>query len=114
MKKEAELQVAVLQFLKARGIEHWRVPVGPVMRGGGKSQVRFSPSPIKGHPDIAGVLKRKTPGRYFVLELKRPKGKVTPEQVEWLVRLQLAGAACALIRSLDDLFRVMREWGEIV
>jgi hypothetical protein len=68
---------------------------------------------MKGFPDIAGVLTRKEKGRLFVVELKRPNGKPSPEQVEWMIRLSNAGVACALVRSFEDLVEAMREWGEL-
>lgn len=110
---EADLQVAVFDWLKARRIFAWRMPISPVMRGGGKRKVSFSKSPIKGFPDIAGVLQRQRRGVLFTIELKTEKGEITPEQVAWMVDLQAAGAACAVVRSIADLERAMREWGEI-
>lgn len=111
--READLLAAVFDWLKIRGIFAWRMPIGPVMRGGGKTKIQYSKSPIKGFPDIAGVLRRRDRGRLFVLELKTSKGELTPEQVKWLIDLQAAGAAGAVVRSIDDLYRAMREWGEV-
>lgn len=111
--RESELQKQVFDWLKARGIFAWRMPIGPVMRGK-PGQAVYSKSPIKGFPDIAGVLQKRYRGRLFVLELKVEKREMTPEQVAWMVDLQAAGAAGALIRSLEDLERVMRLWGEIL
>jgi hypothetical protein len=64
-------------------------------------------------PDIMGILSRRHNGRAFFLELKTSEGRLSPEQTQWLVDLQSAGAACAVIRSMDDLARVMAEWGEV-
>jgi len=116
MKREAELQALVLAFLRARKIVHWRVPVGPVVhRLGSKGRVKevWKKNPMKGFPDVAGVLTRQQKGRMFAVELKRPNGKTSPEQVAWSMLLQDAGAAVALVRSFDELVQVMREWGEL-
>lgn len=110
--RESDLQRAVFDWLEVRRIFAWRMPIGPVMRGK-PGEARFSKSPIKGFPDIAGVLRRRRKGVLFVLELKVGKRKVTPEQVAWMVDLQAAGAACAVVRSIEDLYQAMREWGEV-
>lgn len=116
VKREAELQTAVMQFLSARGIFHWRMSVGPVIhRFGHGSSVKevWKKNPLKGFPDVAGVLTRTHPGRLFTLEFKRPKGRVTPEQVAWMDRLQRAGCACAVVRSIDDVYAFFVRWGEL-
>jgi hypothetical protein len=113
---EADLQRAVFAWMKSHGIFAWRMPVGPVVQRQvvrGAMQTHWKKSPLKGFPDIAGVLRRGRPGVLFVLELKSKRGECTPEQVSWMVDLQAAGAAGAVVRSLDDLYRVMREWGEV-
>lgn len=113
---EAELQTAVLKWLKLYKIFAWRMPVGPVVhrRGiGGSVKEVWKPSPIKGFPDIAGVLTKSHPGKFFVIELKSGTGKLRPEQKDWISSLQTAGACVAVVRSLDGLQQVMRQWGEI-
>lgn len=113
---EADLTRLVFDWLKLRSIFAWRMPIGPVIHRqvrGGRTNEHWKKSPLRGFPDIAGVLRRAHPGRLFAIELKREGGKVTPEQVAWITDLQAAGAACAVVRSLEELERAMREWGEI-
>lgn len=110
--KESELQRACLDWLKAHKITAWRMPIGPVKHSRGGRDV-WSKSPLKGFPDIAGVLKVKTPGRFFVIELKSAKGTLRQEQKAWILKLQAAGAAVAVVRSIEELEEKMREWGEI-
>lgn len=114
--KEADLQRAVLAWLKVRGIFAWRMPIGPVLHRevrGGAMITHWKKSPLKGFPDVAGVLQRRRKGSLFALELKTAKRKLTPEQVMWMVNLQAAGAAVATIRSVADLELAMRDWGEV-
>lgn len=114
--KEADLQRAVFDWLKIRGILAWRMPIGPVIHRtvkNGRTTEHWKKSPLKGFPDIAGVLRRRRRGVLFVLELKAGKRELTPEQVAWMVDLQASGAAGAVIRSIADLDRAMRDWGEI-
>lgn len=110
---EGELQKAAFEWLKIHRVFAWRMPIGPVVRGGGKVPLRYSKSPIKGFPDIAGVLRRAHPGVLFAIELKVGDGKLTPEQVAWIVDLQAADAKCAVVRSIAELEAVMAEWGEV-
>ena len=116
MQSEADLQRDILAWLTIHRIMHWRMPVGAVMhRKKLKGQIRefYKPSPLKGFPDIAGVLSKQHPGTFFVLELKSQKGKLTPEQKIWIAQLSQAGAKTAVIRSLDDIIENMTRWGEI-
>lgn len=117
MKKEANLQRAAFQWLQLHRIFAWRMPVGPVIhRRKSKSgfiNEHWKKSPLKGFPDIAGVLRKKHPGVLFVWELKSDTGELSPEQVQWLTDLQAAGVKCAVIRSVDDMIAAMVRWGEI-
>jgi hypothetical protein len=113
---ESDLQSACLEWLQAKRIFAVRVPLGPVLhRLGHGENVRtfWRKNPLKGFPDCHGILQKKYRGRAFYLEFKSAKGRLTPEQVSWLANLQAAGAACAVIRSLRELERIMREWGEL-
>lgn len=113
---EAELQRCVLDWCEIRGVFAVRMPLGPVLHRKGKGanvKAVWKKNHLKGFPDIHGVLKRKHRGRAFYLELKAKDGRLSPEQREWLEDLEAVGAACAVVRSLEDLVMVMREWGEI-
>lgn len=110
---EGSLQTAVFQWLKLHRIFAWRMPIGPVIRGSKGAQV-WTKSPIKGFPDIAGVLRRSQPGVLFTIELKSSRGKLEPDQVAWMVDLQAAGARCAVVRSIAELEAVMADWGEVI
>lgn len=98
--READIQRAIIDWLSASGIFHWRVCLAAVPGGGGKF---FRKNPMKGHPDIAGVLKG---GRYFTVEVKRPgRGKWLPEQLDWQQRLRDAGVVYIVATSVEDVKR---------
>lgn len=86
-----------MNWLKTNRIMHWRVSLGPVaVRRGGRIQWRKNP--MKGHPDIAGVLN----GRLFVIEVKAEGGRLDVDQKKWQRDLIAAGALYVLAYSLDD------------
>jgi len=101
--KESEIQRQILNYLGKAGILHWRVCLGAVAGSGFRRS-----NPMKGHPDIAGVLKG---GRYFAIEVKRPGKKVTwyPEQLEWRDRLSEAGVLYIAATSVDDVAKAFFE-----
>lgn len=107
---EADLQRAIMAWLKRQGIEHWRMPLGPVLHGGGR---RWGENPIKGFPDLAGILKREHHGRFWALELKSATGRLSPEQSAWILRLKYAGAAVTVVKSMGEVEHFFRGLGEI-
>ena len=96
---EQQIQRAILDYLAAVGIPAWRQNTG-AMAGAhnGKSwYVRFGP---KGQSDIQGVLPGS--GRFLAIEVKRPKGKATPEQHAFLDRITEAGGVAFIAWSVED------------
>lgn len=97
--KESELLSYAITILKQSGLVWWRNPVGAVRHQvGGK--VIFKPSPIKGMPDLSGVFPS---GRLFCIELKTDKGKLSPEQSEWITKLNMSGAMAIVLRSKEEI-----------
>lgn len=97
--KESELLSFALTCLKQSGLVYWRVPNGPVVHTIGTKQIRKK-SPIKGFPDIAGVMPN---GKFFAIELKSDKGRLTPEQTEWITKLNMSGAMAIVLKSKDEI-----------
>jgi hypothetical protein len=81
---EALLTRSVRQLLKAAGIFHW------------KNHGGLGSAP--GLPDICAVYR----GRMVAIELKAPKGIVSPYQEEFIKRINEAGGLAFVARSLDD------------
>lgn len=102
--KESELLSFALKHLKAKGILHWRVSNGPVMHTIG-TRVIYKASPIKGMPDIAGVMPC---GRFFAIELKSAKGRLSPEQISWIDKINDSNGIAVLIRTTNELVEFCR------
>ena len=57
-----------------------------------------------GCPDILGQLPG---GRLLALEVKRPSGRVRPEQEAFLDKVRTGGAVAAVVRSVDDVHELL-------
>lgn len=75
------LQWTVAHFRPARTEKGWRTPVA---------------AHGKGFPDL--LLARE---RVVAIELKSERGRLTPEQAEWLDVLAIAGVECHVFRPSD-------------
>ena len=62
----------------------------------------------RGKPDIEGMLPG---GRYFALEVKRPKTQPTPEQAYFLATVREAGGIGEVVRHWEDVKSLL--WGEV-
>ena len=81
---EALLTRSVRSLLNAAQIFHWKVWQG------------LGSAP--GVSDIIGIHK----GRMIAIELKAPKGTVSPAQEEFIRRINEAGGLAFVARTLDD------------
>lgn len=79
----------------------WREQCGQVRVRRG--YMRLAPA---GTPDIVGYLPG---GRMVALEVKRPKGKERPEQLEFLTRAQQLGCLVGVVRSVEEALKLVRE-----
>lgn len=98
MTREADALTAILAWLDGRSdLTHWRVSLAGLASIKGRGRRK---NPMTGHPDIAGVL---AGGRYFVIEVKRPKGgRFSPEQLAWRERLEAKGVLYIAATSVED------------
>ncbi len=98
--KEAELLSYAVTILKQSGLVWWRMPIGGVRHQIG-TKVIFKSSPVKGFPDLAGMFPLS--GRLFALEIKTTKGKVSPEQVDWIAKINKSGGMAVVLRSKAEI-----------
>lgn len=99
---EAKILKACCRWLDLNHYCYWRNSIGPVMRGGGKHAISFSPNPMRGFPDLSGIIPR-SGGRMWAAEVKTAKGKLSIYQVAWRDALTAAGVAYFVPRSVDEL-----------
>ena len=98
---EGEVQAACLQYLKARGIFHWRQNNGGVRLPKGNGQAGFyRMCSIKGVSDILGVL---GDGRMLAVEVKAPGQSPTPVQEAFLRAVGERGGVALCVDDVQQL-----------
>lgn len=92
--------LSCLKQLQALGkiTRFWRNNTGAYEIGVGRAR-RYVKFGEKGSPDILGFL---PDGKFFGLEVKKPSGKLTPEQADFIELAVSTGAMCGVCRSIDD------------
>lgn len=103
--KEADVLSSILRALRTHPAIVWccRMNSGAVVLGEGKSR-RFVRYGFKGCPDIHGMLITGVP---LYIEVKRPSGRVEPEQRAFLEKAAKFGAAAFVARSVQDVWQVL-------
>jgi hypothetical protein len=99
--KESDVQRAVLEYLKLRGILNYRNNSG-AMSGEYKGKHWFMRFGAVGSPDIVGLIR----GQYVGIEVKGTAGKQSEHQKEFQVRLEGAGGRHILGRSVEDVMEL--------
>ncbi len=96
---ESDIQKSILSHLEGNPIVayHWRHNVGSVKRSG--RYLRFG---VPGQSDILGILKG---GRFFAIEVKRPKKNREPNQIEFQKTVNEFGGLAFVARSVEDVER---------
>lgn len=93
---ETALKRAIVEALHACGAWAWVVNSGVIRKGA--RVIRLAP---EGMPDICGIIA--PTGRWFGLEVKKPKGsRFEPKQRETQAKLNAAGAFVATVRSVEE------------
>lgn len=106
---EKDIQRAILDYLEAMRIFAWRNNTGAGYNtnpDGRKYFIRFS---VKGAPDILGCLKG---GHLLAIEVKRPGGVPTKDQVEFLETVTKLGGLAFVATSIDDVQAKLKQWQE--
>ena len=97
MAKESDLYVPVLDACRLLGAMAFRVNAGVF----GARHVRSVPV---GTPDILGCLR----GRFFGIELKAPKGRLSEGQLAWHTEARHAGALIVVAQSVNEVVQELR------
>lgn len=80
----------------------FRANVGTFMSADGRMIATGLP---KGFSDLFGV--RKSDGQAFFIEVKNKKGRVTPEQHQFLERMRSYGAIAGVARSGEEAVNII-------
>jgi hypothetical protein len=101
---ESVIQSAICEYLSAKGVFFTRsnnIPA-PIKTFGGRMQFRRLPKHTwSGWPDIVAIKF----GHFYGIEVKGPKGKLSPAQEDCALAIRNAGGSYIMVRSIDDLQR---------
>ena len=103
--KEGKIQKEILDYLKSKGIFHWRQNNGAVYDP--KINGYRSHTGMRGVPDILLILD----GRFIGIEVKTPKGRQSPDQILFQRRCERHGGLYILARSVDDTKKALLDAG---
>src|ERR1035441_8428025 len=96
MKPEQSIQRALLEYLNWKYIFCWKVTTtGSFVQ----SRNTWIPSQAPGVSDILGVLKG---GRILAIEVKSPKGRVSPQQDRFIDNINENGGLAFVARSIEE------------
>ena len=102
--KERDIQKQILHWLKyQKNVYPIRInPVGIPLHN---KQGSFRPSGMKGVSDIVCCVE----GYFVAFEVKRPRGKLTREQVEFLNVIRSCGGFAYKVTSLDEVILIIKK-----
>lgn len=95
MQVEQSIQRQILDFLRWRGVPCYKHQNAGIYREG-----RYIPSHTRGVSDIIGVIPPL--GRYLAIEVKRPGGKPTLEQSQFIDTINQAGGLAFVAHSVEE------------
>lgn len=109
MRREAEIQRAILELLRVLAIPAWRQNSGAFVLNVGQGKPRFFRAGVKGNSDILACLPPS--GKLLALEVKRPGNKLTLEQDAFLTAIAHAGGIGAMVTSPKDVMELLARHG---
>jgi hypothetical protein len=96
--READIQQKIRLALGLEpGLVLWRNNVGAAVHAGTNRPVHYGVGG-KGGSDLIGMLD----GRFIALEVKRPGGRASAEQIEFIELVQNGGGFGAIVRSVAE------------
>ena len=102
--KESEIQKQCIDWLRANGFWANKLHVGPIQLGNGK---RWAKNPLRGAPDIIAI----RDAIYYGIEVKRPGGKLSNEQIRFHEEIRAKGGAVIMVvYSLEDMVNQLMGW----
>lgn len=107
-KLESDIQRDICDWLHSKDFFFWRQNNIPVFGASGDGHRRYRAMPkysLKGLPDIVVLYN----GHYIALEVKRPKAKQTPEQLEIEKKTVDNGGLYFVVTSIEEASVVMND-----
>jgi hypothetical protein len=96
---EDQEQTMFVQYLDLRGLKYFRVPNETFTKSWSQRAKNKRLGVKPGVPDIFVI----AAGRLIAIEMKRRAGsRTTPEQLEWLKELVVAGVPSAVCKGVDE------------
>ena len=98
--KESEIQKTILDWLRWNKFFAWKNNTAGIFK---KATNTYIPSHNVGAPDIFAI----KAGKFYGIEVKRPKNEPTTNQLEWGRQLEAAGGKYIVATSLDNLINML-------
>lgn len=92
---EKDIQRSIIDYLRLKGVLCWKNSTGGIYK---KSTDSYIPSQSVGAPDIFAL----DEGTFYGIEVKRPGGKLSDKQSEFLRKIEENGGVAIVATSIDD------------
>jgi hypothetical protein len=101
MQIEQSIQAAILAYLRMRGIFCWKNNTAGIYV---KARNTYIPSHAPGVADILGILDSRfgRSGVFLAVEVKSPKGRLSPHQEAFLKEIKDRGGLAIVARSVEE------------
>lgn len=104
VESEKDIQNSICHYLALKRYVFWRQNTNPVFNVAGGGFRKMPPFSRNGIPDI--ILIRRPMGRFVGLEVKRPKGKQSPNQILFQKDCEGEGGEYYVVTGLKDLEKI--------
>lgn len=101
---EAEVLKSIMQFLDIKGVFKFRNNSGAYSDAKSGRFIRFGK---KGSSDILAIYPKT--GQFWAIEVKRPGGLLSDEQVTFLKDVRRSGGVSTVAESIEDIVRVLSD-----
>jgi hypothetical protein len=107
---EADILKSCFAYLRLRGIPCFRVNGGALTVSGPEGRRRFVRfTSARGCSDLVAVLP--PAGRFAGIEVKKPGGRLTPDQEAFLTNVRKAGGVGWVVHSVGELVEELERLG---
>ncbi|GMO63333.1 MAG: hypothetical protein Ta2A_10360 [Treponemataceae bacterium] len=101
---EHEVKASIVRYLKKQGFYVLNLATGCVKTERG-AYIHFGE---KGAADLIGCM---PDGRFVAIEVKAPKGRLSPEQKQWLARIEARHGLVVVARCVEDVIVALKAAG---